>query len=231
MDTIMATLGRVAPNDVMDIIRTQVVRLTDNTHGGLLTLGMLGALWTTSTGLTSMADALNQAYDIKEGRPWWRVRLIAIALTVALAIFIVISTVLVLVGPDLAEKVAGWIGAGEAFALVWKIVQWPLVFAMVSFAVALIYYYAPDAEQEWIWITPGSLLATTLWLAVSIGFRFYVQNFGNYNATYGAIGGVIVLLLWFYLSALAVLMGAELNAELEHASPYGKNSGETVAAK
>jgi hypothetical protein len=107
-------------------------------------------------------------------------------------------------------------------------VQWPVVFGLVAFAIAMIYYYAPDAEQEWIWITPGSLLATVLWLLISLGFKFYVVHFTSYNATYGAIGGVIVLMLWFYVSALAVLMGAELNAEIEHASPYGKEPGERV---
>jgi membrane protein len=90
----------------------------------------------------------------------------------------------------------------------------------------MIYYFAPDAEQEWIWITPGSVLATVLWLLISLGFKFYVTNFGSYNATYGAIGGVVVTLLWFYVSSLAILVGAELNAEIEHASPYGKDPGE-----
>ena len=102
---------------------------------------------------------------------------------------------------------------------------------LVTLAVALIYYYAPDAVQEWVWITPGSIVATTLWLAISLVFKFYVAHFTSYNATYGAIGGVIVLMLWFYLSALAVLLGAELNAEIEHASPYGKDPGEKVAGE
>ena len=104
--------------------------------------------------------------------------------------------------------------------------QWPVVFGLATLAIALIYYYAPDAEQDWLWITPGSILATFLWLVVSLVFKFYITSFGSYNATYGAIGGVIVLLLWFYVSALAVLIGAEMNAEIEHASPYGKDPGE-----
>jgi len=105
-------------------------------------------------------------------------------------------------------------------------VRWPTAFGMVAFGIALIYYYAPDAEQEWIWITPGSIFATLLWLVISLAFKFYVANFGSYNATYGAIGGVIVLMLWLYCTSLAVLVGAELNAEIEHASPYGKDPGE-----
>jgi hypothetical protein len=150
---------------------------------------------------------------------------------VALAMFIVISFALVLVGPAFAEKVADWAHMGPAFALGWTILQWPVIFALVTLGVAMIYYYAPDAVQEWIWITPGSLFATTLWLLISLVFKFYVSHFTSYNATYGAIGGVIVLMLWFYLSALAVLVGAELNAEIEHASPYGKDPGEKVAGE
>jgi membrane protein len=134
--------------------------------------------------------------------------------------------VLVVAGPTLAEKVAEWFHLGAAFTLTWKIAQWPVVFAMIATAIALVFYYAPDAEQDWIWITPGSILATILWLAVSLAFKYYVTNFGSYNATYGTIGGVIVLMLWFYVSALAVLVGAEANAEIEHASPYGKDPGE-----
>jgi membrane protein len=183
--------------------------------------------------VTAIIDTLNQAYDIQESRPWWKVRLLALGLTLGLALFIVVSFALVLVGPTLAEKVAVWLHMGPAFAWTWKIVQWPVVFSLVTFAIAMIYYYAPDAEQEWIWITPGSILATLLWLLISLGFKFYVVNFTSYNATYGAIGGVIVLMLWFYVSGLAVLIGAELNAEIEHASPYGKSraSGWSVRRK
>ena len=130
-----------------------------------------------------------------------------------------------MVGPKLGETIASTLYLGQAFVWTWNILQWPVVFALVAFAVAIIYYFAPDAEQEWIWITPGSVVATTLWLLISLGFKFYVAHFENYNATYGAIGGVIVLMLWFYLSGLAVLTGAELNAEIEHASPCASRIG------
>ena len=172
---------------------------------------------------------LNQAYDIQEGRPWWKVRLLAIGLTVALADLHRLLADLVLVGPTLAEKVAVLAHMGPAFAWTWKILQWPLVVrCWCRSGSRSIYYFAPDAEQEWVWITPGSVLATILWLLISLGFKFYVANFGVYTATYGAMGGVIVLMLWFYVSGLAVLVGAELNAEIEHASPYGKEPGEKV---
>jgi len=231
LDAITGNLARVAPSEVLSIIQDQILKIAHEKNGGLLTLGMLGTIWSTSSGLDAIISTLNQAYDIQEARPWWRVKLIALGLTVALAIFIVISFALVLVGPALGEKVADWAHMGPAFALGWKVLQWPVIFALVTLGVALIYYYAPDAVQEWIWITPGSLFATTLWLLISLAFKFYVSHFASYNATYGTIGGVIVLMLWFYLSALAVLVGAELNAEIEHASPYGKDPGEKVAGE
>ena len=228
METITTTLARVAPSDVLKLIQEQILKIAQDKDGGLLTLGMLGTIWSTSSGMTAIIDTLNQAYDIHEGRPWWKVRVTAVGLTVALAVFIVGSTVLVVAGPTLADKVAAWFHLGSAFAWTWKIVQWPIVFGLASLGIAVIYYYAPDAEQEWIWITPGSILATLLWLLISLGFRFYVTNFGSYTESYGAVGGVIVVMLWFYLSGLAVLVGAELNAEIEHASPYGKEPGEKV---
>ncbi len=226
LDTITSTLARVAPFEVISIIQDQVQKLAHDKNGGLLTLGIFGTIWSTSSGVNAIIDTLNQAYDIQEGRPWWKVKAVALGLTVALAVFIVTSFVLVVAGPTLAEKVADWFHLGVVFEWTWKIVQWPLVFALVSLAIAMVYYYAPDAEQEWVWITPGSLMATGLWLIISLGFKIYVANFTSYNATYGAIGGVIVLMLWFYVSSLAILAGAELNAEIEHASPYGKDPGE-----
>ena len=231
LEAITGHLARVAPTEVLSIIQDQILKIAHEKNGGLLTLGMLGTIWSTSSGLDAIISTLNQAYDIQESRPWWKVKLIALGLTITLAVFMVSSFTLVLVGPALAEKVAVWAHMGPAFAWTWKVVQWPVVFLLVTLAIALLYYYAPDAVQEWVWITPGSLLATTLWLLISLGFKFYVAHFAAYNATYGTIGGVIVLMLWFYLSALAVLIGAELNAEIEHASPYGKDPGERVAGE
>ena len=226
LDTIIGTLSRVAPGEVLKIVQDQILTIAHDQSAGLLTFGMLGTIWSSSSGVTAIIDSLNQAYDIQEGRPWWKVRLVALGLTVALGLFVIISTVLVVSGPAIAEKVAEWFRLGAAFTWTWRIVQWPVIFLLISSAIAMVFYFAPDAEQEWIWITPGSILATLLWIVVSLGFKIYVSNFGSYNATYGAIGGVIVLLLWLYVSALAVLFGAELNAEIEHASPHGKDPGE-----
>ena len=219
-------LSRVAPQDVIDIVKQQIVKISGGGAGGILTVAFLLTLWSSSSAVVAMTTTLNAAYDITESRPWWKVRLIAIGLTVGLAVFILVSATLVIAGPTLAERIADTMGLGPVFEWTWKIAQWPVVFILVATGVALVYYFAPDAEQQWIWITPGSVLATLLWVAASLGFKFYLANFANYTETYGAIGGVMVLLLWFYVSGIALLVGAELNSEIEHASPYGKDPGE-----
>jgi membrane protein len=225
---IVARLGQLVPTDVLDIIRGQIDELSSDRAGGLLTIGFLLALWTSSTALVSVCSTLNAVYDVTESRPWWKVRLTAMALTVGLALFILVSMAFVIAGPATAERLADSLNLGAAFEWTWKILQWPLVFVLVSTGIALVYYFAPDVEQDWVWITPGSVLATLLWLVISLGLKFYIASFGNYNETYGTIGAVMVLLLWFYASGLAILIGAELNSEIEHASPYGKDIGERM---
>jgi membrane protein len=225
---IESMLRSVAPGDVVQIVGEQIQKIAQSNAGGVLTIAFFFTLWSSSSAVVSLCSTLNAAYGITEGRPWWKVRLTAIGLTIGLALFILVSMTLVIAGPTLAEKVAEMANLGAAFAWTWKILQWPVVFALVVTAIALVYYFAPDAEQDWIWITPGSVLATMLWVVASLVFKFYISNFANYNETYGAIGGVMVLLLWFYVSGIALLVGAELNAEVEHASPYGKDVGEKV---
>jgi membrane protein len=228
IDDMFRTLGGVVPPEVLTIITEQITKISQGEQTGLLTLGMLATLWSSSAAMTAIIDTLNRAYDVEEGRPWWRVRLIAICLTIGVALFILVSFALILVGPKAAEMIADRTFLGPAFEWTWKILQWPLVFALGSGGIALIYYFAPDVEQDWIWLTPGSIFATTIWLIASLGFKYYVANMGGYVETYGAIGAVMVLMLWFYISGLAILLGAEMNAEIEHASPYGKDEGEKV---
>ncbi len=228
VDRMVATLGGVVPGDIIGILQDQIRKISEGNHGGILTFGLAAALWSSSAALMGLIDALNHAYDIEEGRPWWKVRLLALGLTFALAAFIVIAFALVLVGPTVADYIARATGLGPVFAWTWKILQWPLVLALVALGAAAVYYFAPDAEQEWVWVTPGAVLAAVIWLAASLGFKYYVTRFGTYTETYGTIGGVMVLLLWFYLSGVVFLVGAELNAEIEHASPYGKAEGEKV---
>jgi membrane protein len=228
VDDITRALQPIAPAEVLRFLQEQLERLSNADSGGILTVGILGAVWSSSAALVAIVGSLNRAYDIDEGRPWWKVRLVAIGLTVALAFMILTSFTLIVIGPTVAERLATTFGLGAAFEWGWKILQWPLAFFLVSTAIGLVYYFAPDAEQDWAWITPGALVATTLWVVASLAFKYYVANFADYNATYGAVAGVIILLLWFYMSGLAILVGAEMNAEIEHASPYGKNPGEKV---
>jgi len=228
VDDLFKMIGGFAPPEVLTIITDQLAKIAKGEQGGLFTIGFLITIWSTSSALTAIIDTLNAAYDIQEGRPWWKVRLIAIGLTMGVALFILLSFGLVLAGPALAEQLANRFYLGAAFEWSWKILQWPIVFGFVSAAFAIVYYFAPDAEQDWIWLTPGAIFATTLWLLASLGFKFYVANWGSYTETYGAIGGVMILMLWFYISGLVILLGAEMNAEIEHASPYGKESGEKV---
>jgi membrane protein len=228
-DDIARSLGPVVSPQVLTLIQDQMTRIANNEDGGLLTFGVAGALWSSSAALVSIVGALNRAYDIKEARPWWKVRLLAIALTIGVALFILLALSLVLLGPTAADWLGRRTGLGAPFKWTWLILQWPLVFGLVATAIGLIFYFGPDADQDWVWITPGAVLATTLWLLASLLFKLYVANFTDYEGSYGTVGGVIVLLLWFYVSGIAVLVGAELNAEIEHASPYGKAPGQKNA--
>ena len=228
IDQVVAMLSRFAPSDVVSIITGAMASLSKQNNGGILTFAFLVAVWSSSGAMVSIITTLNAAYDVTESRPWWKARLIAIGLTVGIAVFILASMFLVIAGPTVAETLATRMHLGEAFKWAWWILQWPIVFALVAVGIGLVYYFAPDVEQDWVWITPGSIAATALWLAVSVGLKLYYQLVPNANAAYGTIGGIMVLMLWFYLSGLALLLGAEMNAELEHASPYGKDPGERV---
>jgi len=228
-DEIGRSLGPFMSPQVLDLIQEQMRRLANNESGGLLTLGVLGALWSSSAAIVSIVSALNRAYDIDEARPWWKVRLVAIGLTIGVALMVIVALSLVLVGPTVAEWLGRKTGWGPPFEWAWLILQWPLVFGLVVVAIGLVYYFGPDAEQDWVWITPGAAVATVLWLVASLAFKAYIARFTDYQAAYGTVGGVIVVLLWFYVSSLAILAGAELNAEIEHASPYGKGPGQKSA--
>jgi membrane protein len=225
-DEVVRRLAPIAPPEAIGIIERQMKSLSEGNNTGLLSIGLLGALWTSSAAMVAIVHAMNRAYDIQESRPWWKVRLVAIALTIGLALFILLSFTLIVAGPEIAEGLASRLGLGGAFVATWNILQWPVAFGLVVFGFGLIYYFAPDADQDWVWVTPGSLLATSLWVLGSVGFRIYAVNFGNYEAAYGAIGGIILLLLWFYLSGFVIVVGAEMNAEIEHTSPWGKAPGE-----
>jgi len=229
-DTV-AMMSRFAPKAVIDIITDQMREMSNRNSGGILTFAFLVTIWSSSGAMVSIITTLNAAYDVTESRPWWKTRLIAVALTMGIGFFVLASMFLVIAGPTVAQTVAARLHLGPAFEWTWLILQWPLVFVLVASAIGLIYYFAPDVEQDWVWITPGSVLATGLWLIISLALKFYYQAVPNASTSYGAIGGIMVLMLWFYCSGIALLLGAEMNAEIEHASPYGKDPGERVAGE
>jgi membrane protein len=214
---LVVALGAVAPQELVSILRGQLDEIGRGSQGSLLTLGIVGAIWSSSAALVAIIDALNHAYDITEWRPWWKRRFVAIALTLALALFVFVALAFVLVGPAMASRVAAWLGLEPAVALVWELIRWPAIVFCAVFGVDLVYHFAPNRKARWAWVTPGALVATTLWIASSFGFKFYLSNFADYSATYGAIGGAIVTMLWFYVSGLAILIGAELNGVIEQA--------------
>ena len=230
-DELMRLVAPIAPAAVVELLKEQLASLSNSGDTGLLSIGLLMALWSSSAAMVSVSDAMNRAYDIEDSRPWWKRRLIAIGLTVGLAVFILTSFGLIVAGPWLADLLGRQFGLAPAFAMIWKIVQWPVVFILASTGFGFVYYFAPDAEQEWVWITPGALVATILWFLASLAFRFYVVNFGNYEEAYGTLGAIILTLLWFYITALAMVIGAELNAEIHRASPWGRNPGPTIVGQ
>jgi membrane protein len=228
IDNVVTMLSRFAPQAVIDIVTSTLQGFSKQNSGGVLTFAFFVTLWSSSGAMVSIITTLNAAYDVTESRPWWKTRLIAISLTVGIALFILAAMFLVIAGPTLAERLANTMGLGAAFKWTWWVLQWPVIFALVASAIGLVYYFAPDVEQDWVWITPGSVAATLLWLLVSLGLKLYYQLVPNANAAYGTIGGIMVLMLWFYCSGIALLFGAELNAEIEHSSPLGKDPGERV---
>ena len=226
MEKIIAGLAAVVPGEAMKLVQGTVVELVTDQKASLLSFGILVALWSASGAVSAITDSLNRAYGVRESRPFWKVRGIALALTLALAALLIGAILLLMLGPTLGDWVAAKVGLSHAFEITWNIARWPLIVVMVIFAVALVYYYAPDVEQEWKWITPGSVFAVIGWMAVSAAFAFYVDNFGSYNKTYGSIGAVIVLLTWMYLTGLFLLLGGEINSEIEHAAASGKSEGQ-----
>ena len=218
-DKLFMYLGQVMPGSATGLVRTTIDGVTQGAGGGKLSFGILAALWAASNGMGAITESLNVAYEVKETRSWWNRRLIAVFLTMALAVLIIAALALVLYGGIIADSIAVSYGLGDLFKITWKILQWPIVLAFVLLAFALIYYFAPDlSDQDWSWVTPGSVIGVALWLLVSFGFRLYLHFFDSYSATYGSLGAVIILMLWFYLTGLAILFGGEINSEIENAA-------------
>jgi membrane protein len=230
MDQIMDLLARVLPSDALRLVRDNIASLVSDQHGGLLSFGILASLWASSSAIAAITDVLNHAYDVEEGRPWWKVRATALILTVGFSCFIIVAMVLLMFGPHLGSWIANQVGMGGAFEIAWNILRWPVIVMLMMVAVGILYYFAPDVEQEWRWVTPGAVFAVVGAILTSLGFSYYVNNFGSYNKTYGSIGAVIVLLTWMYLTGFFINVGGEINAVIEHAAPNGKEPGEKTKA-
>lgn len=216
-DMITNSLSHLAPVSASDLVHN-IVNQTFKSSGGLkLAAGILGALWAASGGMSAVATSLNVIYRTKETRPWWKQKLTVVGLTVALAVLIIVALVLALYGGKIGGLVASHIGLGHAFAVAWKILQWPVSLGAMFLAFSLIYYFAPDLEERhWYWVTPGSAGGVFLWLLASIGFRIYLHFFNSYSATYGSLGAAVILMLWLYITGFAILFGGEVNWIIEN---------------
>jgi membrane protein len=226
--------ARVMPGDAFTLVEKTLKELSSNSTGLKLIFGLAAALWAGSGGISSIMDALNRCYHVNDSRPYWKRKLISVGLALSLSVLIVSSLVIVLYGGDIAQAVGNHLGLSNVTVALWKIAQWPVALFFVVLAFALLYFWGPDAKQEWQWITPGSLLGVTIWIGASVLFRVYLHFFNSYSKSYGSMGAVIVLLLWLYISGLALLIGAEINSEIENAAakrghPEAKEAGEKAA--
>lgn len=214
--SVLQYFEQVMPREVYWIIESY---LSDTISGsnpapGLFSIGIALTLWPMSNAFAALMSALNKAYDVEETRPFWKLRGIALLMTLGLSVMMLIGVLLLIFGPDIGRIVASFFGLSSVFELAWNIVRWPVALFFLMFTLALIYYFAPNANQPFRWITPGGFIAILLWVLASLAFRFYVSNFGSYDEIYGSIGAVIILLLYLYISSLTILFGAELNATL-----------------
>jgi membrane protein len=213
---VLGYFQQVMPEQAYEIIRTFTENIISGEAKapGLFTFGILFTIWAASGAFAALINALNRAYDVEETRPFWKVRGIAILMTLGLSVLVLIGVLLLVLGPQIGTAIANVFGLERTFLVVWDVARWPVALFFMVITVALLYYFAPDVEQPFRWITPGGLIGVLLWVLASVAFNFYVSNFGSYNKTYGSIGAVIVLLLYLYISSLTILFGATLNATL-----------------
>lgn len=212
---VVGLFGDTLPADAASIVRDQVNGVVNAPNAGLLSISLIGALWAASGGVGAVLKATNRAYDIPESRGFVKKTGLALGLTVSAGAAIVLGFVLLVATQAAGGDIADALGLGRPFAVTVAVVRWPLVLALAMAGVSVVYWAAPNTGLPYKWATPGAALFAVLWLIVTALFGLYVANFSSYNATYGALGGVVVLLLWFYLTSLVLLIGAELNAVLD----------------
>jgi membrane protein len=211
-------VGKVAPGPAKDIVTSAIQNLQQSkgAAGILFIAGLAGALWSASGYIAAFMRATNAIWDVEEGRPIWKTIPLRVAITlVTVIVLAVLALAVVLTGP-LAEQVGNVVGLGSAALTAWDIAKWPVLIVIVSLMFAFLYWASPNVRHpRFQWVSPGGLLAVLLWIVASAAFAFYVANFGSYNKTYGALGGVIIFLVWLWISNVVILLGAEFNAEIE----------------
>lgn len=216
---LISYLATVMPPSAITLVQTTLDEISQASGGGKLSLGILAALWAASNGMGAISDTLNAAYAVREQRAWWKVRLTAIILTIVVSILIVVALAIVLFGGQIGDRVATHFGFSAVFVVVWKILQWPITLFFLMLMFDVIYSFAPDVRRrKRKWWTPGAAAAVVIWLLVSFGFRLYLHYFNSYSVTYGSLGALIVLMLWFYFTGLAILIGGEINSELQQSA-------------
>jgi membrane protein len=231
-ESLMRYMSSAMPPAAATLVERNLQQTSEASGGWKLAIGLILALWSASAGMAALQDTLNAVYNVKEGRPFWKSRGLAITLTIVCSVLVLIALAIILYGNAAAKFVSSHMGLGPVITWTWKIVQWPIAFLFLTLVFAIIYYAAPDVEQRhWEWISPGAVIGIVLWLIVSFGFRVYLHFFNSYSATYGALGAVIILMLWFYVTGAAVLTGGEVNAEIENAAakrgePEAKEKGQ-----
>lgn len=209
--------GDLVPASALDTLRPTIEQVVNSPSAGLtLLVGALGALWSASGYVGAFGRSMNRIYEVAEGRPAWKLRPLQLVLTLAALILAAAVALMLAVSGPIAAAVGNAIGLGSAAQTTWAFAKWPVILVFVTLAVAILYYVTPNVKQpKFRWLSIGSAVAILVWIAASVGFGVYVSNFGSYNKTYGALAGAIVFLLWLWLTNLALLFGAELNAELE----------------
>jgi membrane protein len=217
-EPLLDNIGAFAPSEAKDIL-VNAVRGLERSQGGaglLAIVAIAGALWAASAYVAAFIRAANVVWDVEEGRPVWKTLPLRIGITVVLLVLLTVSSLIVVFTGPLAERAGELIGVSDAVVTAWDIAKWPVLVLLVALMVAILYYAAPNVRHPGFrWITPGAILAVAVWIVASAAFAVYVANFGSYNKTYGSLGAVIVFLVWLWLTNVAVLLGAELNAELE----------------
>jgi membrane protein len=229
-EPLIENIQKMAPGQAREVL-VNVIRELERSSGiagPLAVLGILVALWAASAYIGAFMRAANVIYKIEEGRPVWKTVPLRVALTIAMIVMLAVAAIGVVVTGTIAERVGRFIGIGSTGVLIWDVAKWPVLAVLVSLAFALLYWAAPNVRQlGFRWMTPGSMLAVALWVVVSAGFAVYVANFSSYNKVYGSLAGAVVFLIWLWLSNLAMLLGAGLDAELARAQRIEEGHPET----